>query len=223
VVGLLSTQSAESEIVVGPFKQGLKETGGFIEGRNVVIEYRWAENQIDRLPALAADLVRQRVSVIAAFGDAAALASKTATTTIPIAFVVGSDPVSLGLVASLNRPGRNVTGFASLRTLLASKQLQLVRELGQLAAFAMRHALPTIYQYREYAVAGGLMSYGGSLGDVFRQVGVYVGRILKGANPADLPVEQGTKIELTLNLKTAKALGLEMPAGLLVCADTVIE
>jgi putative tryptophan/tyrosine transport system substrate-binding protein len=297
VVGFLNSQSADTDIVVAPFKEGLKEAGGFIEGRNVVIEYRWAENQIYRLPALAADLVRRRVAVIAAFSDAAAHAAKAATTTIPIAFTAPTDPVSSSLVASLNRPGGNVTGYVSLRSLLLPKQLQLLRELlphapmigflvdrdrpgaasdtkdllmaadtlgqpmlvlnagddgeleqafatfsrqhaggvvisadpfynrrmGQIATLAARYALPTIAPTREYAVAGGLMSYGNPISEAFRQVGVYVGRILKGASPADLPVEQATKIELTLNLKTAKALGLKMPTSLLVRAENVIE
>ena len=263
----------------------------------MAIEYRWAENQYDRLPALAADLVRRRVAVIVAAGTAAALAAKAATTTIPIVFATGGDPVALGLVASLNRPGANVTGSASLAAELAPKQLQLLRELipnaavfgvladpafpatqsiiadlqaaartlglqlvvvnartdsdletafatfsqqrvgavlvgdstfynrrtEQLAALAARHALPAIFPYREFALAGGLMSYGSSLGYVYHQVGIYTGRILKGEKPADLPVEQATKIELTLNLKTAKALGIEFPTGLLVRADEVIE
>jgi len=297
VIGLLLSPSADgTEIVVDPFRLGLKETG-FIEGRNVVIEYRFAENQVDRLPALAADLVHRRVAVIAAAGIAAVRAAKAATATIPIVFNVGGDPVSFDLVASLNRPGGNATGVAGLQSTLLPKQLQLLRELlpnaaligflvdpaspntesdtkdllaaastmgqqvlvlnagndgdlekafatfarqraggivvgqspfynrrtSQFAALAARHALPTISPLREYAVAGGLMSYGSSLGFGFRQAGIYVGRILKGANPAELPVEQATKIGLTLNLKTAKARGLTVPNALLVSADEVIE
>jgi putative ABC transport system substrate-binding protein len=298
VVGLLSPQSANGgEIVVAPFRRGLQESGGFIEGRNVIIEYRWAENQSDRLPALAADLVRRRVAVIAAYSDESALAAKAATATIPIAFAIGGDPVSEGLVASLNRPGGNATGFAGLRTVLVPKQLQLLRELipdaaligflvdparpntetdtnelaaaadtmgqrvlvlnagndgdlenafatfvrqgargvvlansafynrrtVQLAVLAARFGLPTISPAYEYATAGGLMSYGSSFDFGFRQGGIYVGRILKGANPADLPVEQATKIGLILNLRTAKAFGLTIPLPLLALADEVIE
>jgi len=263
----------------------------------VAIEYRWAEMQADRLPALAADLVRRRVAVIVPNTTPAALAAKAATTTIPIVFATGGDPVALGLVVSLNRPGANLTGFAALTGELVPKRLQLVRDLipnaalfgvladpafpatpsaiadlraaartlglqlvvvnasmdrdlepafatfsqqhvgavlvsdsifysrrtEQLAALAARHALPAISPYREYALAGGLMSYGSSLGYAQHQVGIYTGRILKGEKPADLPVEQATKIELTLNLKTAKALGIEFPAGFLVRADEVIE
>ena len=297
VIGFLNIQSADnSELATVPFLQGLKETG-FVEGQNVAIEYRYAENQVDRLPALAADLVRRRVAVIAAGGFNAALAAKAATMTIPIVFAFGADPVALGLVASLNRPGANVTGIAVLEAELAPKQLQLLGELmrnaaligvvvnpanpptqsfvkdlqaaartlgqkllvlnagtdneletafatfsqqrvgavlvgndtfynrrmEQLATLAARHALPTIFPLREYALAGGLMSYGSSLGYAFHQVGIYVGRILNGAKPADLPVEQATRIELTINLKTAKALGIEMPTALLARADEVIE
>jgi putative tryptophan/tyrosine transport system substrate-binding protein len=198
VIGYLGAQSADDEYknFTVPFFQGLKETG-FVDGQDVAVEYRWAENQFDRLPVLAADLVRRRVAVIVAAGTPPALAAKAATTTIPIVFNTGGDPVALGLVASLNRPGTNLTGS----TVLAS-------ELGPL---------------REFALAGGLMSYGTSLAYAYRQVGIYTGRILKGEKPADLPVQQATKIELTLNLKTAKALGIEFPTGLLVRADDVIE
>jgi putative tryptophan/tyrosine transport system substrate-binding protein len=279
-----------------PFLQGLQETG-YVVGQNVAVEYRYAENQYDRLPALAADLVRRRVAVIVAAGPEAPLAAKAATTTIPIVFTTGGDPVALGLVASLNRPGANLTGSVTLEAELASKRLQLLRELipkaarfgvladpafpatqsiitdlqaaartlglqlivvnartdsdlesafanfsqqrvgavlvglssfynqrkEQLAALAARHALPASYPHREYALAGGLMSYGTSLGYFYHQAGIYTGRILKGEKPADLPVEQATKIELTLNLKTAKALGIEFPTGLLVRADEVIQ
>jgi len=279
-----------------PFLQGLKETG-YVEGQNVVVEYRYADNQYDRLPALAADLVRRRVTVIVAGGPAAALAAKAATANIPIIFVTGADPVALGLVASLNRPGANVTGHVTLMGELRPKQLQLLRDvlpnaavvgiladpaypttqsqianlqaaartLGlqlttvyastdsdlepafatlsqqsvgavlvgnssffpgrteQLAALAARHALPAIYQYREFAVAGGLISYGFSAGYVSHQAGIYAGRILKGDKPADLPVQQVTKIDLVINLKTAKALGLTIPETLLATADEVIQ
>jgi putative ABC transport system substrate-binding protein len=277
------------------FRQGLKEAG-YVEGENVAIEYRWAENQYDRLPALAADLVRRQVAVIIA-NNPAALPAKAATTTIPIVFQVGSDPVAVGLVASLNRPGGNLTGITSLNVEIGPKRLELLRELvptatifallvnptnpnvetlsrdlqaaarslglqlhvlhasteldfvtvfatltklragglvigpdaffndrsEQLAELTVRHAVPTISQYREFAVAGGLMSYGGSTTDSFRQVGVYTGRILKGEKPADLPVQQATKAELILNLKTAKALGLTVPLPLIGRADEVIE
>ena len=298
VIGFLSAQSADDDYknVTVPFLQGLKETG-YVEGQNVAIEYRYAENQFDRLPALAADLVRRRVAVIVATGAAAALAAKAATTTIPIVFDTGGDPVASGLVASLNRPGANLTGNAILAAELAPKQLQLLRELipnaavfgvlsdpafpatqsiiadlqaaartlglqlvvvnartdsdletafatfsqqrvgavlvgtsafynrrmEQLAALAARHALPAIFPYREFALAGGLMSYGSSLGYAFHQAGIYTGRILKGEKPADLPVEQATKIELVINLKTAKALGLTIPETLLATADEVIQ
>jgi putative ABC transport system substrate-binding protein len=298
VIGYLGAQSAEVgyKNVTVPFRQGLKETG-YIEGQNVAIEYRWAENQYDRLPALTADLVRRRVAVIVANGTPATLAAKAATTTLPIVFVTGVDPVASGLVASLNRPGANVTGIASLSVELAPKQLQLLRMLTpnaarfgvladpafastpstianlqtsartlglqlivveartdsdletafttfsqqrvgavlvsqstfylrsreQLAALAARYALPAIYPFREYALAGGLMSYGSSLGHAWHQVGIYTGRMLKGEKPADLPVQQATRLELTSNLKTAKALGLAIPETLLATADEVIQ
>jgi putative ABC transport system substrate-binding protein len=298
VVGLLSFQSAEVDYknVTVPFLQGMKESG-FVEGQNVAIEYRWAENQPDRLPVLAADLVRRRVSAIVATGATAALAAKAATISIPIVFATAGNPVALGLIASLNRPGGNVTGSASLGAELAPKRLQLFRELipgsalfgilgdpafpatpsvisdlqaaahtlglqpiavnatadtdlepafeifsqhrvgavlvgisnffnrrtEQLAALAARHALPAIYPYREFALAGGLMSYGSSIGYGAHQVGTYTGRILKGEKPADLPVQQATKLELIINLKTAKALGLTIPETLLATADEVIQ
>jgi putative ABC transport system substrate-binding protein len=297
VIGLLGSQSADdSEIAYVPFLQGLKETG-YVVGQNVAVEYRYAENQNDRLPAFAADLVRRRVAVILATSTNAAFAAKAATTTIPIVFVTGADPVASGLVASLNRPGANLTGSAALTAELAPKRLQLLRELTpnaavfgvladpamrytpsaiadlqaaartlglqlvvvnartnsdlemafatfsqqragavlvapstffdrrpeQLAALAARHALPAIYQFREFALAGGLISYGSSLGYMLHQVGIYTGRILKGEKPADLPVEQAVKIELTLNLKTAKALGITIPETLLATADEVIQ
>ena len=278
------------------FSQGLSEMG-YVEGRNVAIEYRWAENQYDRLPALAADLIRRRAAVIVAGGTPAALAAKAATTTIPIVFGTAADPVALGLVASLNRPGANVTGNAFLGSELLPKQLQLLRELipnaarfgvladpaspdiqsqiadllaaaptlglqlvvlnartdsdletafstfsqqrvgavligtsalyalrrEQLAALAARHALPAIFSYREFVLAGGLISYGGSPNEIWRIVGGYAGRILKGEKPADLPVQQDTKIELVINLKTAKTLGLTIPETLLATADEVIK
>jgi len=298
VIGWLSYQSVEVEYkdVTVPFLQGLKEAG-FVEGQNVAVEYRYAENQVDRLPALAADLVRRRVAVIVAAATVAAQAAKAATTTIPIVFSVGTDPVAIGLVASLNRPGANLTGIANLNIELAQKRLQLLREvipnaavfgvladpaaagtqsaiadlqgagrtlglqlivvsastdrdlepafaslsqqrvgavlvnastfysrhLEQLAALAARYALPAIYAFREYALAGGLMSYGSSVRYFYHQVGIYTGRILNGDKPADLPVQQVTKIELVINLKTAKALGLTIPETLLATADEVIQ
>jgi putative ABC transport system substrate-binding protein len=300
VIGYLSSQSADDEYkdFAVQFLQGLKETG-YVEGQNVAIEYRYAENQADRLPALAADLVRRGVAVIIAVGTPAALAAKVATTMIPMVFATGGDPVAFGLVASFNRPGANVTGIASLQVELGPKQLQLLRELlanaavfgvlvdpafpatasiimdleaagrtlglqlivvnartdsdletafatfsqqhvgavlvgpssfytrprrvEQLAALAARHALPAIYPYREYALAGGLMSYGGSIGYFYRQAGIYAGCILKGDKPADLPVQQVTKLELVINNKTAKALGLTIPETLLATADEVIQ
>jgi putative ABC transport system substrate-binding protein len=290
VIAYLGTQFADGEIYTVPFFRGLKEAG-YVEDQNVAVEYRWAENQVDRLPALAADLVRRRVAVIVAHGAGAARAAKAATTTIPIVFSAAVDPVAFGLVASLSRPGANLTGSVTIGTELAPKRLQLLRDLipnaaafgvlvasssiitdlqaaastlgrqlvvakartdsdletafatfsqhrvgavlvglgfftrhmEQLAALAARHALPTIYPYREYVLAGGLMSYGSSLGYTLHQAGIYTGRILKGEKPADLPVDQAVRIELALNLKTAKGLGIEFPTGLLVRADEVIE
>jgi putative ABC transport system substrate-binding protein len=296
VIGFLG--SASPNLWAGrvrAFRQGLGETG-YVEGRNVTIEYRWADGQYDRLPALAADLVRRQVAVIAA-NNPAALPAKAATTTIPIVFTVGLDPVAVGLVASLNRPGGNLTGTTSLNVEIGPKRLELLHELipaatvvallvnpanpnaetlsreleaaartlglklhvlhasterdfdtvfatlarlrasalvigpdalfnsrsEQLAALTLRHRVPTITQYREFAAAGGLMSYGGSITDTFHLVGVYTGRILKGEKPADLPVTQSTKVELIINLKTAKALGITVPLPLIGCADEVIE
>jgi putative tryptophan/tyrosine transport system substrate-binding protein len=298
VIGFLrSTAATGSEHIVTAFLRGLKEAG-FVEGQNVAIEYRWADNQTDRLPALAADLIRRQVTVFVAAGIPAALAAKAATATIPIVFEIGADPVEVGLVASLNRPGGNLTGMTTLNVELAPKRLELLHEvipttrsiallvnpaspinaehlstnaqtaartLGlqlhvlhasaerdfdtvfasliqmqagalvinndafflsrseQLAALTVRHAVPTIFSYREFTAAGGLMSYGGSLTDAYRLTGVYSGRILKGEKPADLPVQQATKFELFINLKTAKALGLTVPLIMQMTADEVIE
>jgi len=297
VIGFLNGASPEKyEPFVNAFLQGLKETG-YTESQNVIIEYRWADGQFDRLPAMAADLVGRNATVIAAFAPPAALAAKAATSTIPIVFVTGFDPVKGGLVASLNRPGGNVTGVHVFLIGLESKRLGLLRELvpqaalmgllinprspdseaqskalqaaaraigqqimvveagsdgefdaaftalaerrvgalvvaadqfftgrrEQLLALTARYAMPAIYELREYAVAGGLMSYGTSLPEGYYQNGVYVGRILKGAKPADLPIVQSTKFELVINLKTAKSLGLDVPDKLLALADEVIE
>jgi putative tryptophan/tyrosine transport system substrate-binding protein len=297
VIGLLGSASAQRYAAqVAAFRQGLEEAG--YSTANLAIEYRWAEDQYERLPALAAELVRRQVSVIAAIGGVpAALAAKAATTTIPIVFQTGADPVAVGLVVSLSRPGGNVTGVTALNVELGPKQLELLHELvptatlfavlinpssplaetlsknlqaaartlglqlhvlqasterdfdpvfttliqlragglvitpdaffvgrsEQLAALALRDSVPTVHHYREFAVAGGLMSYGTSVRDSYRLVGVYTGRILKGENPADLPVQQSTKVELFLNLKTAKAFGLTFPLSLLGRADEVIE
>jgi putative ABC transport system substrate-binding protein len=298
VIGFMSSRSADdSTRVLAAFRQGLAETG-YVEGRNLAIEFRWAQGQFDRLPALAADLVRRPVAVLAAVGGhQAPRAAKAATTTIPIVFGIGENPVKEGLVASLNRPDANITGATFFTALLGAKRLGLLRELvpkaeviallvnpnssqgqgqtkdvqeaaralGQrlvvlnggtdeeinaafaslaeqnvsallvgadpffdprrdrLIALAAGHAVPAIYQFRDYALAGGLMSYGASITDLYQQVGVYVGRILKGDKPADLPVLQPTKFELIINLKTARALGLEVPDKLLALADEVIE
>ena len=297
VIGFLHSSSPEP-YRLRAFRQGLKDAG-FIEGENVAIEYRWADSQIDRLPALAAELVQRRVAVIAASGGTPSiLAAKAATTTIPIVFALAEDPVRLGLVASLARPSGNLTGINFFGTELAAKRLELLRELVpgairiavlvdptnatntettvrgveaaarakglqiqvlnasnsrevdatfatlaserpdallvgstafladrrvQLAQLAARHAVPAIYVDRQFAEVGGLMSYGASLGDAFRQVGVYSGRILKGAKPADLPVLQSTKFELVINAPTARMLGLTVPPTLLATADEVIE
>jgi putative ABC transport system substrate-binding protein len=299
VVGFLNLQSFDG--FTGPvraFRQGLKESG-YVEGENVTIEYRWAENQYDRLPALAAELVRRQVAVIAATGGPpAVLAAKAATTTIPIVFVTGDDPVRLGFVTNLARPDGNLTGISFFNAELAAKRLELLRELVpgaarvavlvnpanaaiaettlrdvegaaramalqiqvlnastsreisaafatlgrarpdalfvgpgaflvsrrvQLAHLATRHAVPAIYAEREYVEVGGLVSYGASLTDAYRQVGVYTGRALKGGKPADLPVLRATKFELVINAETARILGLTVPDKLLVAADEVIE
>jgi putative ABC transport system substrate-binding protein len=297
VIGFLGTRaSGDDPQLLTAFRRGLKEAG-FVEGQNVLIEYRFAENQYDRLPALAADLVRRQVAVIAANGPAA-LAAKAATATIPIVFTAGFDPVAVGLVASLNQPGGNITGVSILDVELGPKRLELLHELvptaniiavlvnptdparaeiisrelqaaartlglqlhvlhastdrdfdtvfprlvqlragglviggepffnsrsEQLGALTIRHAVPAIYQLRAFAAAGGLVSYGGSLTDAYRTSGVYTGRILNGEKPGDLPVQRSTKVEMIINLKTAKALGLTVPLTLIGRADEVIE
>ena len=287
VIGYLS--GATSEMMRGSvtaFRHGLADAG-FAEGHNVAIEYRWAEEHNDRLPALAADLVRRDVTVIVVGGSTpGALAAKAVTKTVPIVFLVGPDPVKIGLVASLNRPGGNLTGITLLNVELISKCLDLIHNLippgttiavlinpaniaqatieravvivnasspseiesafttllsehagallvsgenfflthrDRLVELAAKHAMPTIYAYREYATAGGLMSYGTDIPDAYRHVGAYTGRILKGEKAADLPVQQATKVELIINLKTAKALGLNIPNTLIGRADEVIE
>jgi putative tryptophan/tyrosine transport system substrate-binding protein len=299
VIGYLNASSAAiNPEFLQAFRQGLAETG-YVEGQNVMIEYRWAGDQYDRLPALAADLVRRPVAVITATGGpAAAMAAKGATASIPIVFTSGADPVNAGLVESLNRPGGNITGMSLFYAQLGTKRLALLRELlvskadvvaflvntssvegssqledvraaaratgqqvivleartereidaafasiieqragallvgsepfftfrrAQIITLAARHAIPAIYQGRGDAEAGGLMSYGASIADMYRQAGGYVSSILKGAKPADLPVRQPTKFEFVINLKTAKALGLQVPPTLLALADEVIE
>jgi putative ABC transport system substrate-binding protein len=299
VIGYLSARTPGDSIeVLADFRRGLAETG-FIEGQNVAIEYRWLEGHYDRLQEMIADLVRRRVAVIALPNTTgSALAAKSATETIPIVFNVGSDPVVMGLVASLSHPGKNVTGVAMLQTAVTAKRIELLHELvptaksiailvnpgnpgfadadvkeaqqaaraldvnllvlnanssseidaafatlvqqqakallisgdvfyisrtDQLVALAARYAVPTSYAYLEQGAAGGLMCYGANLADTQRTVGAYTGRILKGEKPGDLPVQQVTKVQLVINMKTAKALGLEVPATLLVRADEVIE
>jgi putative ABC transport system substrate-binding protein len=282
---------------VAAFRRGVSEAG-FVEGQNVAIEYRWAEGQVDRLPALAAELVRRRVGVlVTAGGELVALAAKAATSTIPVVFSIGGDPVKAGLVASFNRPGGNMTGLTLFTESLEAKRIGLLRELVpkaraiavmidpnipgsedqtkeaqgalaqigvrsvvlavnsekdldpafatmarervdglvvssspyfnnrrvELSVLAARHQMPAIFEFREFADAGGLMSYGASLTDGYRQVGAYAGRILKGERPADLPVVQPTRFELVINLRTAKVLGLEVPPMLLARADEVVE
>ena len=297
VIGFLrSSTAAGSAQLLAALRQGLNESG-YVEGQNVAIEYRWAEGQRDRLPALAADLVRRPVALIVASASDGSLAAKAATSTIPIVFVTAIDPVKVGLVASLNRPGGNATGVTYLTSALGGKRLELLRDMvptaksiavlvnpssptsdpfmrdiqaaasvlglqillstvtaehdldgvfanlgrqrpaalvvgpdplftaraAQIAALAARHALPAIYTTREFAEAGGLMAWGTSLTEQYRLAGTYAGKILKGAKPADLPVLQPTKYELVLNLKAAKALGIEVPPTLLALADEVIE
>jgi ABC-type uncharacterized transport system substrate-binding protein len=298
VVGFLNPGSSElSSFLVAAFREGLKEAS-YIEGKNVTIEYRWARGHYDELQTLAADLVRRKVAVIAATGGSvSAQAAKAASSTIPIVFNVGGDPIKLGLVANFNRPGGNMTGVSTLSPTLEPKRLGLLRELvprtaivavllnatnpdvdsqrqainaaatalgqelrffyasneseldtafgalvqqradalivandaffvnrrEQIVALAARHAVPTIYAFRQFAESGGLVSYSTSLIEVYRQIGVYVGRVLKGEKPTELPVTQPTKFELVINLKTARSLGLEMPRTLLVLADEVIE
>jgi putative tryptophan/tyrosine transport system substrate-binding protein len=299
VIGFLSSSSAESSAYrLDALRQGLGESG-YAEGQNVTIEYRWADGQYDRLPSLAAELVRREVAIIVATGagGVAAQAAKRATSTIPIVFSSAVDPIKAGLVASINRPGGNATGFVQFTALLEAKRLQLLHELvpnatvigvlvnaanpvaetqtadvqaaarsisrqvhvvtassegefdaafaglaqqrigglliaadpfffsrrEQLVALAARYALPAVYEWREFVVDGGLMSYGNRVTDAYHQIGIYCGRILKGANPADLPVVQPTKFELVINLKTAKALGLTVPNAMQLLADEVIE
>jgi len=298
VVGYLSAALPDAgEPLAAAFRRGLQEAG-YVEGQNVAIEYRWAEQQNDRLPAMAADLVQRHVNVIAATTTPGALAAQAATATIPIVFEVGSDPVRLGLVLNLNRPGGNVTGVTNLIVELAPKRLELLHELlptasvmaflvnpadralaqaqaretlsaarkrglelhvlnvgnerdfdavfadlkrlhvggivigpgevfrrgiNKLAALTVRHAVPAIYQFRDFPAAGGLMSYGSNLSESYRLTGVYTGRVLKGENPAELPVVQATKFELVINLTTAKALGINVPPSMQARADEMIE
>jgi putative ABC transport system substrate-binding protein len=303
VIGFLNTYSSSDAFAqhfLAAFHQGLKQAG-YVEGQNVTVEYRWAGNEYERLRALAVELVRRRVNVIATGSSSVGiLAAKTATTTIPIVFLMGGDPVRLGLVASLNRSDGNLTGVTTLNTELTPKRVEVLRELvptttimavlvnptnnsvnvevelrqaqaaantlglqtihilqastepelddifstliqqrvggvvitadtlfsgksAELAALASRHAMPTISPYREFVTAGGLMSYGGSVTELYRLVGIYTGRVLNGEKPADLPVQQVTKVELVINLRTAKSLGLTVPPSLLARADEVIE
>jgi putative ABC transport system substrate-binding protein len=298
LVGFLSGQSPDGySHLSDAWRQGLNEEG-FVEGQNVAIEYRWANNQYDRLPEMAADLIRRQVAAIGTGGNIlSSTAAKTATTTIPIVFTTGADPVKVGLVSSLNRPGGNVTGISFLSQQLGAKRLGLLRELApnaamigvlinprfpgsadytaevetaavalrqklviekastendfepafaalvrqqvgalivsadpffnsqrdRIVALAARHALPALYELRDFVTVGGLSSYGTSITDAYRQAGVYVGKILKGAKPADLPVMQSAKFELVFNLKTARTLGIKVPLNLQVAADEVIE
>ena len=297
MIGFLTTRSADDSTAnVAAFRQGLAQTG-FVEGSNVAIAYRWADGHYDRLPGLVAELVRHPVATIAVGGTPASLAAKAATTTIPIVFEVGVDPVKVSLVASLARPGGNVTGVSFFFNVLASKQVEILHELvrtattigflvnpnfptteadtrdvqaaaralgqklivinassvsdfnpafttmiqeriagllvqseplfnghpEQLAALTARHALPTVYPLREFTEAGGLLSYGSSMTDAWRKVGIYTGMILKGEKPAEMPVQQAVKVEMVVNLKTAKALGITVPPTLLAQADEVIE
>jgi putative ABC transport system substrate-binding protein len=297
VIGFLNQESAErAEHAVTGFRKGLRETG-FVENQNVTIEFRWAEGRYEQLPQLAADLVNRRVQVIAASYFPAVLAAKAATTTIPIVFISGVDPVAAGLISSLRQPGGNLTGLSNFNTSLTSKRLELMHEvvphastiavlvnprsptvqtvsseaeaaariLGlrveilqaatekeidaafdamiqrgaralviagdayfnsrreQLVALAAKHGLPALYDRKEIATAGGLMSYGISNFDQYRQIGIYTGQILKGAKPTDLPVQQPTKVELIVNLQMAKSLNLALPTSVLLSADEVIE
>jgi len=297
VIGFLNGSSPDGYApMVAAFVQGLKEVG-YVDGQNVTIEYRWAEGRYDRLPELADDLIRRQVSVIAATSTPANLVAKKATSTIPIVFTTSSDPVQLGLVESLNRPGANATGVTQLNVEIGPKRLELARELmpnatavallvnpknpqtdavlknmeaaalslglqlhvlrasseaemeaafvgfaslkagiltvgtdnlfngrtEKLAALAVRYAVPTIYQYNQFTRSGGLVSYGGSIEDAYRTAGILAGRILKGDKPADLPVQQSTKVQLIVNLKAAKALGITVPLSMLGRADEVIE
>src|SRR6516165_6467970 len=227
VVGFLNSASADLYAdAARAFRHGLSEAG-YVEGQNVAIEYRWADGKYDRLPEMAADLIRRQVAVIAASGPAA-LPAKAATTTIPIVFTSGFDPIEAGLVAGLARPGGNVTGVSILNVEVAPKRLELLRELlpaASIMGLLLNPANPNAEAIARslQAAAGGLMSYGGSLTDAYRLAGVYTGRILAGAKPADLPVQQSTKVELIINLKTARALGLTVPLSLLGRADEVIE
>jgi putative tryptophan/tyrosine transport system substrate-binding protein len=298
VIGFLNNTSPEiRRVELAAFHRGLNE-GGYFEGQNVRIEYRWGQGRYDRMPALAGDLAHASVSVLVATGgEQVALAAKAATATIPTVFIIAGDPVKIGLVASLNRPGGNVTGFSLLDTLTEAKRLEVADELvpgaslfaflvnpnnpitesvtrdlqaaadtlgrkllvvgastghkldaafanvaqqraravllegdgflfgerERIVALAARHAVPAIYSQRQYVMAGGLMSYGSNIADAYRSAGIYCGKILKGTKPADLPVQQATKVELIINLKTAKALGLTVPDKLLARADEVIE
>jgi putative ABC transport system substrate-binding protein len=298
VIGFMSPRAPddESRPLAAAFRRGLNEIG-YVEARNVVIEYYWMEGQIERLPVIATELARRPVSVIAAFATVTARAAKAATATIPVVFMTGDDPVMAGIVPSLSRPGGNVTGVTFVSATLGAKRLELLRALvpnaetiavlvdqnspesqsqlrdvqdaaralgqqlvvlnagtdgdidaaftalvqpradallasgstflssrrGRLIALAARHAIPAIYQIREFPAAGGLISYGASLVDAYRQAGVYAGRILKGDKPSDLPVQAPTKFDLVINLKTAKTLGLDIPPTLLALADEVIE
>jgi len=295
-IGFLGNDAATWTDWTAAFRQGLKKAG-YVEGQNATIEYRWAEGHYDRLPGLAADLVGRKVTVIAATSTPAALAAKAATATVPIVFTTGGDPIKLGLVASLNRPGGNITGVSSLISELGTKRLGLLRELvpsatviatlvnpnfpdadvqlrdaeagaralglqlivlragtereidaafatmaqrgggvldvsvdpffterrDHIVALAASYAIPAMYPVRDFAVAGGLMSYGTDFADSYRQAGIYTGRIVKGEKPADLPVQRSTKFEFVINVKTAKALGLSVPNSMQLLADEVIE
>jgi ABC-type uncharacterized transport system substrate-binding protein len=221
VVGLVNGGSADASAdYAAAFRKGLSETG-YVEGQNVAVEYHWLEEQFDRLPSLMADFVRGPVAVIATpASTAASLAAKAATATIPIVFGVGNDPVKVGLVASLARPGGNATGATNFSGDVVAKRLEFLHKL---VPKAVRVAVLVNPGSREYVAVGGLMSYGTNLAEVFHQVGVYTGKILKGAKPEDLPVVQPTKFEFVINLQTAKLLGIEVPETLLATADEVIQ